>query len=199
MRILIIGGTGTVGKAVVNELSLRHEMVIAAHEHGELRVNIEDVKSIENMYRKVGKIDAVISTTGKVHFGELSEMNTDLYTLGLNNKLMGQVNLVLIGLNYIADGGSFTLTSGILNRDPIRLGTSAAMVNGAIDGFVKAASIEPSRGLRINAVSPTVLAESMDEYANFFRGFVPVSAVNVAMAYAKSVEGAQTGQVYYVD
>lgn len=199
MRILIIGGTGTIGKAVVNELSLRHEMVIAAHEHGELRVNIEDVKSIENMYRKVGKIDAVISTTGKVQFGELSDMNTDLYTLGLNNKLMGQVNLVLIGLNYIADGGSFTLTSGILNRDPIRLGTSAAMVNGAIDGFVKAASIELSRGLRINAVSPTVLAESMDEYANFFRGFVPVSAVNVAMAYAKSVEGAQTGQVYYVD
>lgn len=199
MRILIIGGTGTVGQAVVNELSQRHEMIIAAHERGELRVNIEDVQSIENMYKKVGKIDAVISTTGKVHFDVLSEMNTDLYTLGLNNKLMGQVNLVLIGLNYIADGGSFTLTSGILNRDPIRLGTSAAMVNGAIDGFVKAASIELSRGLRINAVSPTVLAESMDKYANFFRGFVPVSAVNVAMAYAKSVEGAQTGQVYYVD
>jgi NAD(P)-dependent dehydrogenase (short-subunit alcohol dehydrogenase family) len=198
MRLLIIGGTGTVGQAVVHELSARHEVIIAAHEHGDLRVDIADVQSIESMYKKIGQLDAVISTTGKVHFGVLSEMNSDLYAIGLNNKLMGQVNLVTLGLNYMNDGGSFTLTSGILNRDPIRLGSSAAMVNGAIDGFVKAAAIELPRGLRINVVSPTVLAESMDKYADFFRGFLPVHAADVALAYAKSVEGAQTGQVYCV-
>jgi NAD(P)-dependent dehydrogenase (short-subunit alcohol dehydrogenase family) len=198
MRVLIIGGTGTIGQAVVHELSARHEVIIAAHEHGSLRVDIADVHSIENMYKKTGQLDAVISTTGKVHFGALSEMNPDLYSIGLNNKLMGQVNLVALGLNYMNDGGSFTLTSGILNRDPIRLGSSAAMVNGAIDGFVKAAAIELPRGLRINVVSPTVLAESMDKYADFFRGFLPVPAADVALAYAKSVEGAQTGQVYCV-
>lgn len=198
MRILIIGGTGTIGQAVVNELSPRHDMIIAAYEHGELQVDIANVNSIENMYKKVGNIDAVISTTGKVHFGVLSEMNSALYSIGLNNKLIGQVNLVTIGLNYVNDGGSFTLTSGIINRDPIPLGSSAAMVNGAIDGFVKAAAIELPRGLRINAVSPTVLAESMDKYANFFRGFLPVQAADVALGYAKSVEGAQTGQVYCI-
>jgi NAD(P)-dependent dehydrogenase (short-subunit alcohol dehydrogenase family) len=198
MRILIIGGTGTLGQAVVNELSPRHEMIIAAHEHGELQVDIADVKSMEDMYKRVGNIDAVISTTGKVHFGALSEMNPALYSIGLNNKLMGQVNLVTIGLNYINDGGSFTLTSGIINRDPIRLGCSAAMVNGAIDGFVKAAAIELPRGLRINAVSPTVLTESMDRYADYFRGFLPVHAAEAALRYVKSVEGAQTGQVYCI-
>ena len=150
------------------------------------------------MYKKIGQLDAVISTTGKVHFGVLSEMNPELYSLGLNNKLMGQVNLVTLGLNYMNDGGSFTLTSGILNRDPIRLGSSAAMVNGAIDGFVKAAAIELPRGLRINVVSPTVLAESMDKYADFFCGFLPVHAADVALAYAKSVEGAETGKIYCV-
>jgi len=198
MRILIIGGTGTMGQAVVNELSARHEVIIAALKHGELQVDIADVKSIENMYKKVGNIDAVISTAGKVHFGILSEMNPALYSIGLNNKLMGQVNLVTMGLNYINDGGSFTLTSGIINRDPIRLGSSAAMVNGAIDGFVKAAAIELPRGLRINAVSPTVLTESMDKYADFFHGFLPVHASVAALGYAKSVEGAQTGQIYCI-
>lgn len=198
MRVLIIGGTGTVGQAVAHELSPRHEVIIAAREHGDLRVDIADVQSIETMYKKVGQLDAVISTTGTVHFGVLSEMNPDLYSIGLNNKLMGQVNLVTMGLKNMNDGGSFTLTSGILNRDPIRLGSSAAMVNGAIDGFVKAAAIELPRGLRINVVSPTVLAESMDKYADFFRGFLPVHAADVALAYAKSVEGAQTGQVYCV-
>lgn len=198
MRILIVGGTGTIGQAVAHELSTRHEVIIAAYKHGDLRVDIADVHSIESMYQKIGQLDAVISTTGKVHFGALSEMNSDLYSIGLNNKLMGQVNLVTMGLNHMNDGGSFTLTSGILNRDPIRLGSSAAMVNGAIDGFVKAASIELPRGIRINVVSPTVLAESMEKYADFFRGFLPVHAADVALAYAKSVEGAQTGQVYCV-
>lgn len=199
MRILIIGGTGTIGQAVQKELSPRHELIIAAHEHGEIRVDIADSRSIEAMYKKTGKVDAVISTAGKVHFGVLSELSEAQYAIGLNNKLMGQVNLVSIGLNYLNEGGSFTLTSGILNRDPIRLGSSAAMVNGAIDGFVRSAAIEMPRGLRINAVSPTVVAESMEQYADFFRGFSPVPAEKVALAYAKSVEGAQTGQVYHVN
>lgn len=198
MRILIIGGTGTLGQAVVNELSPRHEMIIAAHKHGDFRVDIADVNSIEKMYKKTGKIDAVISTTGQVHFAPLSKMNSTLYSIGLNNKLMGQVNLIIVGLNYINDGGSFTLTSGIINRDPIRTGSSAAMVNGAIDSFVKAAAIELPRGIRINAVSPTVLVESMDKYADFFHGFLPVPAAEAALGYAKSVEGSQTGQVYSI-
>ncbi|KTD83067.1 short chain dehydrogenase [Legionella waltersii] len=198
MRILVIGGTGTIGQSVAKELSLRHEVIIAAREHGEVRVDIADKNSIEMMFQTVGKVDAVVSTTGKVHFGAFHEITEAQYALGLNNKLMGQVNLVSIGLNYLNDRGSFTLTSGILNRDPIRLGSSASMVNGAIDGFVKAAAIEMPRGLRINVVSPTVVSESMDKYADFFRGFEPVSAARVALAYVKSVEGAQTGQIYCV-
>ncbi|HRD68538.1 MAG TPA: short chain dehydrogenase [Legionella sp.] len=198
MRVLIIGGTGTIGQSVVKELSLKHEIIIAAHNQGDLRVDIADKNSIERMYQDVGKLDAVISTTGKVHFGVFPEITEEQFAVGLNNKLMGQVNLVSVGLNYINDQGSFTLTSGILNRDPIYLGSSAAMVNGAIDGFVKSAAIEMPRGIRINAVSPTVVAESMDKYADFFPGFVSVPAIIVAQAYVKSVEGRQTGQVYCV-
>jgi NAD(P)-dependent dehydrogenase (short-subunit alcohol dehydrogenase family) len=173
-------------------------LLIAAREHGEVNVDITDSRSIEMMYKTVGKVDAVISTTGSVHFGPLSEMTEEQFSIGLTNKLMGQVNLVLIGLKYINDNGSFTLTSGILNRDPIRYGTSAAMINGALDGFVKCAALEMPRGMRINVVSPTILAESMNKYADYFRGFFPVPASIVALAYSKSVEGVQTGQIYCV-
>lgn len=198
MRILVVGGTGTIGQSVVNELSLRHEVISAGLHHGEVRVDIADKNSIKMMFQSIGKIDAVISTTGKVHFGAFPEITEEQYALGLNNKLMGQVNLVSVGLSYLNEGGSFTLTSGILNRDPIRFGSSAAMVNGAIDGFVKAAAIEMPRGLRINGVSPTVVTESMDKYADFFRGFVSVPVAIVVQAYVKSVEGAQSGQIYCV-
>lgn len=198
MRLLIVGGTGTIGQAIVNELSSRHTLIIAGKSTGDVQVNIEDPLSIQNMFQKIGPVDAIIAATGKVHFAPLTEFTQENWATGLNSKLMGQINLVNYGLHFLNDKGSITLTSGILNRDPVPAGSSAAMINGALDGFVKAAAIELPRGLRINVVSPTVLKESLDKYGDFFAGFVPVPAAIVAKAYAKSVEGAQTGQVYCV-
>lgn len=198
MKIIIVGASGTIGDAVFKELSSRHEIITASQTRGDIKVDIGDKSSIEEMYKAVGKIDAVISTTGKVHFGKLDEMTEELLFIGWKNKLMGQVNLVLLGTPYINDAGSFTLTSGILNRDPIRLGSSASMVNGALDGFVKSAAIEMPRQIRVNVVSPTVITESLPKYADFFRGFASVSAADAAKAYSKSVEGTPTGQIYQV-
>ncbi len=199
MKIIIIGGTGTIGQAIIQELSPRHEIISVANKHGDVRVDISDQKSIQALYKTIGKIDAVIACAGEVHFGPLAEMTSEQYHIGLRSKLMGQINLVLLGLPYLNDQGSFTLTSGILSHDPIRYGSSASMVNGALDGFVKSAALEMPRNIRINVVSPTILVESMEKYADYFRGFFPVPAAKVALAYSKSVEGAQTGQIYHVN
>ncbi len=196
MKILIVGGTGTIGQAVVDELEPRHEMIIAGHSHGDIKVDMTDAQSIAAMFARTGHIDALIVTTGQVKFAKLAEMSAETYQFGLQHKLMGQVNLALAAINHLHDHGSITLTSGVLNHDPISMGSSASMVNGGIDGFVKAAAIEMPRGIRINSVSPTVVAESMDKYADFFRGFEPVAASRVALAYSKSVEGLLTGQVF---
>lgn len=198
-KILIIGGTGTIGKEIVNALRPSNEIIVAGQKHGDVQVDITQKESIEKMYQTVGKIDAVISAVGKVRFAAFDKMNDEMYRFGLNDKLMGQVNLVLLGLSQVNDGGSFTLTSGILNRDPILTGSSAGMVNGALDGFVKAVAIELPRRLRINIVSPTVITESLDKYAAYFPGFPSVSAARATQAYVKSALGAQTGQVYTVN
>jgi NAD(P)-dependent dehydrogenase (short-subunit alcohol dehydrogenase family) len=198
MKIIVVGGTGTIGKAVVKELTKRHTVIVAGFSRGDVKIDIKDIKSIETMYKSIGQFDAVVSTVGKVHFGDFNEMTSENYFVGINDKLMGQVNLVLAGLKYINDAGSFTLTSGILSGDPIRYGSSASMVNGAIDSFVIASAIEMPRMIRINSISPTVLSESMEAYGDYFHGFEPAPAARVAIAYSKSVEGAQTGQIYRV-
>ncbi|WP_248806026.1 short chain dehydrogenase [Pseudomonas sp. MWU13-2100] len=198
MKILLIGAHGTIGSAVAEELGQRHEIIKIGRNSGDLHVDISDSASIRQLFEQTGKFDALVCAAGNVNFVPLGEMSEKDFALGLQDKLMGQVNLVLIGREYANDGASFTLTSGILNRDPIRSGASASLVNGAIDGFVKAAAIELPRGLRVNSVSPNVLVEAMGSYAPYFRGFKPVPAADVALAYAKSVEGLQTGQTYYV-
>lgn len=198
MRILVVGGSGTIGKAVVAELGSRHEVVVAGRSSGDVRIDITSEDSIRSAYEAAGPLDAVVSAAGHVKFAPMADMSADDYAIGLEDKLMGQVNLVLIGLDLVNEGGSFTLTTGVLDSEPIVQGTSASMVNGAVNAFVHAASIEMPRNLRINAVSPGVIEEAMEAYGPFFRGFEPVPAARAALAYAKSAEGAHTGRVYRV-
>ena len=198
MRIVLVGASGTIGQAVAAELGGRHEIVNVGSKSGVVRMDMTDPASIRDALQQVGPFDALVSAAGKVKFAPLADLTDADYGIGLKDKLMGQVNLVLVGRELIADGGSFTLTSGVLSHDPVRAGSSASLVNGAIDGFVRAAAIELPRGLRINAVSPGVLLESMPSYGPYFRGHQPVPGTRVALAYAKSVEGARTGQVFEV-
>jgi NAD(P)-dependent dehydrogenase (short-subunit alcohol dehydrogenase family) len=197
MKILVVGAGGTIGRAVVAELSRRHEIVTAGRSSGDVRVDIADIASVRRMFVEAGRVGAVACAAGNVHFAPLADMTPEQFDIGLRDKLMGQVHLVLAGREFVEAGGSFTLIAGILSRDPIVAGASASMVNGALESFVRAAAIELPKH-RINAVSPTLLEESAEAFGPYFPGFEPVAAKRVGLAYAKSIEGAQTGQVYNV-
>ncbi|WP_339265421.1 short chain dehydrogenase [Paenibacillus sp. FSL K6-1330] len=198
MKIIMVGASGTIGQAVAKELGQHHEIIRAGRNGTDVMVDITSVDSIKSMYEQVGKVDAVISATGGAHFASITELTPELNEIGIESKLKGQINLVLLGMDYINDSGSFTLTTGIMMDDPIPQGASAAMANGGVKAFVKSASIEMPRGIRINSVSPNVLQESLGKYGEFFPGFEAVPASRVALAFKKSVEGAQTGQNYEV-
>ena len=200
MKIVVIGASGTIGRAVVDELarSGTHQLICVGHQRGEWQVDITSGESVAALFERIGRVDAIISTTGKLFLGPLQEMTTRDFNIGLQDKLLGQVRLALVGQHYLNDGGSITLTTGIAADDPISQGANAAAVNAGIEGFVQAASCELSRGLRINAVSPAVLTESMPVFGPFFPGFESVPAARVAMAYRRSVEGVQSGRVFRV-
>ena len=198
MKIVLIGASGTLGRAVAAELSIRHKVIGVGRHSGEVHADIRDLQSVRALFQQTGEVDAIVNAAGSVHFGPWNELTTEKFDVGLRDKLMGQVNLVLAGQEALLDGGSFTLTSGILSEDPIRFGVCASLVNGALESFVRAAAIELPRRLRINVVSPTVLQESMAAYGPYFQGFKPIPAADAALAYSKSIEGRQTGQVYRV-
>lgn len=198
MKIVLVGASGDVGQAALSELSQRHDVVTAGRSSGQMRVDILDSGSIEAMYDKVGEFDALVSTAGSVCFAPFSEQTEASLKIGLENKVMGQINLVLSGLGRISEKGSFTLTSGVLDRDPVISGTGAALANGALAGFVKSAAIEMPRNLRVNVVSPGLLDVSEQRYGALFPGHERVSSERVGRAFAKCVEGAITGQVVIV-
>jgi NAD(P)-dependent dehydrogenase (short-subunit alcohol dehydrogenase family) len=199
MRILAVGGEGVVGKAAISDLRKRHDITTAGRNSGAIKVDVMDEASVEAMFKQAGLVDAVVVTTGHGHFGPVADMTPAMFRKGVDDKLMGQINVVLIGLRHVKDGGSITITSGVTNRDFIRKGANAASMNGALDDFVRGAAIEMPRGIRINVVSPGLLEESAAKYDGFFPGHMPVSSARVGIAFTKCVEGAINGQVVAVD
>lgn len=199
MKVIVIGASGDIGQTICNEISNRHEVIRVGRTSGDIHADIADQASVQAMFLKAGPVDAVVTAVGSVHFAALGEFTDETFMMGLKHKVMGQINVVLIGLKHVKDGGSFTLTSGVLNRDPIRMGAGAAAANGAIDGFVVGAAIEMPRGLRINVVSPGVLDTSLERYGSWFPGHEAVASKRVGLAYAKSIEGAITGKVIIVE
>ena len=196
MKILIVGANGLLGSGAVAALAKDNE-IIQASRTGDVAVDLTDPSSIAAMYEKVGKVDAVISATGKVPFKSITELTLADYQSGINDKVLGQVELVRQGLDYVNDGGSFTLTTGILERAAIPTGAVASLSNGALESFVMAAAIEMPRNIRINVVSPSVLVEATG-YHPYFVGFEQVTLKACGKAYAKSVNGKKNGHTYKV-
>lgn len=198
MKIIVIGASGTVGRAVAQELNQRHEVIRVGRTQGDYQVDITSQQSVQSLFEKIGQVDAIVSATGNLFFGPLATMTDRDFNQGLQDKLLGQIRLALSGQHYLNDGGSITLISGIVAHEPIAQGVNATTVNAGLEGFVRAAACEVPRGIRINLISPTVLTESAAAYDGFFPGFASVPAASVAQAYRRSVEGVQSGRIYRV-
>jgi NAD(P)-dependent dehydrogenase (short-subunit alcohol dehydrogenase family) len=192
VRIVVVGATGTIGRAVAAALEGRHEVVRVGHSRGDRQVDIESADSIERLYREVGRFDALVCAAGRGAFGPLEQLGEDDFLLGLRSKLMGQVNLVRLGLEHVADGGSFTLTSGVLASEPSPGSAALTPTNAAVEGFARAAALELPRGVRVNVVSPPWVSETLEAMGRDGSAGLPASTV--ARAYVESVEGTRSGE-----
>jgi len=193
MRILLIGATGTIGKAIAAALSPQHDVLLASRQQAPLHVDLADPASIRALYAKVGKVGAVISAAGQASFKPLDALSDAEFRFSLDNKLMGQVNVVRYGLDRVDDNGSITITSGILAQRPTRGSGAVSLVNAGLEGFARAAALEAPRGIRINVVSPPWVTETLQALGMPLQGGLP--AATVAQTYVGSVEGTATGQV----
>lgn len=193
MRVLVVGASGTIGREIVKALEAVHEVLPATRQHTTLSVDIAEPASIRALYQQVGKLDAVVCAAGGARFASLEQLSDDDFEFSLLSKLMGQVNLTRFGFASIGDGGSITLTSGVLSRMPTKGGAAFSLVNAGLEGFVRAVALEAPRGIRVNIVSPpwvteTLMALKMDPTMG-------LPAATVARAYIHSVTGEHTGTV----
>lgn len=198
MKILIIGGEGTIGKKVSSHLNEKHEILIAGRTSGDYQVDITSTDSIRSLLASIPSLDSIICIAGEAKWDDFKDLSEEDYYIGIRSKLMGQVNLVRIGQDFLKSKGSITLSTGILADDPVVKTTSAAMVNGAIHSFVKAVALEIENELRINVVSSGMVEDAYQKYKDFFPGHNPIPMTKVINAYVRSVEGKGNGEIIRV-
>ena len=191
MKVVVIGASGTIGKAVADALAARHE-VVRASRHGPVVVNLEDAATLRRLFESIRGVDAVVSCAGSAAFHPLAQLTDADFQLGLTSKLMGQVNLARAAMGQLADGGSITLTSGVLAQEPMPGGAAVSLVNAALEGFVRGAAIELPRRLRINVVSPPWITETLRALA--MDPSIGIPAATCAKAYVAAVEGTHQGE-----
>ena len=198
--VILIGAQGQMGQAA--RTGLGNHKVVTASRSGkgcDYKVDITSEESIRSLFKQVGSFDSVVNTVGVCEYANFVDMTEQQWMMTLLSKMMGQINLVRIGQEFIADNGSFTLISGNLNVKPIPFGIADATTSGAIDTFVKCVAYEMPRGIRVNAINPTVLEESWEVYGDMMPGFQPVPRTLVGKAFERSVDGFLTGEVLFVD
>lgn len=195
MRIFIIGGHGTIGKAVTEHYLKKAEVIVGSRTGGDVSIDIANTKSITSAFEVIGKVDAIVCIAGEAKWARFSELSEEDFYIGLRSKLMGQVNLVKIGKAYLNHPGSITLSTGILADDPVELTTSAAMVNGAIHSFVQALSLEMEDQIRVNAVSLGLVEDAYEKYKDYFPGHIPITMNQATNAYVRSIEGKGRGEI----
>ncbi|MEL7148287.1 MAG: short chain dehydrogenase [Bacteroidota bacterium] len=195
MRILVIGGNGTIGKKVVSRFRQKHEVLIAGKSSGDFQVDIADTSALNSMFDQIGQLDSIVCIAGEAKWANFSDLSEEDYYIGIKSKMMGQVNLTRIGLQHLKDGGSVTLTTGILGDHPVPMTASAAMVNGAIHSFAKAVALEITDNHRVNVVCSDLVEDSLEKYQDYFPGHTPVPMHKVVNAYVMCVEGRINGQI----
>lgn len=195
MKVLVIGASGIIGSAVADAFA-QHQVIRASFSKSDVTVDVANPDSVRALFDKVGKVDAVLSAAGQAAFSPLADLTDADFAYSLANKLMGQVNLVRYGMNFVNDGGSFVLCSGILSRRPIVGGAALSLVNAGLDGFVRAAALELPRRQRINGVSPGWVSETLAAMGRDPRMGTPAAVV--AQTYLQAVTGSMTGRVFEV-
>jgi NAD(P)-dependent dehydrogenase (short-subunit alcohol dehydrogenase family) len=191
MKVIVIGSTGTIGRAVADALASSHE-VVRASRHGDVKVDIEDKPSVAALFRQVKDVDAVVSCAGNARFVPLDRLSDEDIAYSIESKLLGQVEVIRQSLAHVRDGGSVTVTSGVLAQRPMPGAAAISIVNAGLEGFVRVAAVEAARGVRVNVVSPpwvteTLVALKMDPTQG-------LPAATVARAYVAAVTGRGNGE-----
>ncbi|HDZ3735788.1 TPA: SDR family oxidoreductase [Vibrio vulnificus] len=208
---VVLGGTSGIGAELAKQLESDHTIVhVASRQTG---LDISDEKSVYHYFENIGAFDHLIVTAGSyAPAGKVVDVEVTQAKYAFDTKFWGAVLAAKHGARYLKQGGSITLTSGMLSRKVVANTYVKAAINAAIEATTKVLAKELAP-IRVNAISPGLTkteaykgmnADDRDTMYQRTQSHLPVGKVgeasDIAMAYLFAIQNSyMTGTVIDVD
>lgn len=149
---VVIGGTSGIGAELAKQLQNESTTVhVASRKTG---LDISDEQSVYHYFESIGAFDHLIITAGSyAPSGKVVDVDLSQAKTAFDTKFWGSINATKQAARYIKQGGTITLTSGMLSRKVVASTYVKTALNAAIEAVTKVLAKELAP-IRVNAVSP---------------------------------------------
>ncbi|MCJ1479890.1 hypothetical protein MMC06_000044 [Schaereria dolodes] len=187
---IVTGGSRGIGRGVAVELAARGASVVvnyatspeaaeevvreieqAGSEAIAVQADVSDVEQIGKLFEKAvahfGKLDIVVSNSGKENFAKIEDITPAMYddVFGLNTR--GQFFVGQHAYKYLGEGGRLVLMSSIAaGLMGIRDHSLYSGSKSAVEGFTRSFATDFGRkGITVNAIAPGGVKSDMFAHA----------------------------------
>jgi cyclic-di-GMP-binding biofilm dispersal mediator protein len=118
-RVLVVGASGVLGKAVANHLEARGVHVVRASRsevnkaYGHLQIDLRDWSSVRSCLENAGEIDGVINAAGVVAFGSIEDTPQDVVRELYETNTEGVSAVLKYSRKYLTEGGFVCNITGV--------------------------------------------------------------------------------------
>jgi NAD(P)-dependent dehydrogenase (short-subunit alcohol dehydrogenase family) len=209
--VVVIGRSSGIARAITEAArSAGAQVVVAGRDPEKLRaaydgiraerVDVTDDESISALAEQLGPIDHLVTTASARARGFLPDLDRESIRTSFDTKVIGPIMLAKYFSPTIAEGGSFTLFSGVAAFKPAVGYLGVAVTNGAADFLARSLALEIAP-IRVNAISPGVIdtgiwdslgPEGKQEYFEHFRNHNPARRIGTVADIAQAVIFAMT-------
>ena len=160
-KVLIIGGTKGIGKAIVSEVIEQHEVVCLSRNISDFtHNNYKHIKFdvLNDEFPEIESLDTLIYCPGTINLKPISSLTLDDFRYDFELNVIGAVKAIKKYLNLLkkSENPSILMFSTVATKLGMPYHSSVSVSKSGIDGLVKTLGAELAPKIRINAIAPTI-------------------------------------------
>lgn len=160
-KVLIIGGTKGIGKAIVSEIIEEHEVVCLSRNISDFtHNNYKHIKFdvLNDEFPEIESLDTLIYCPGTINLKPISTLTLDDFRYDFELNVIGAVKAIKKYLNLLkkSENPSILMFSTVATKLGMPYHSSVSVSKSGIDGLVKTLGAELAPKIRINAIAPTI-------------------------------------------
>lgn len=160
-KIIIIGGSKGIGKAIVNSLIEHHQIInISRTEPENNHTNLTHYSTdiLADELPDINEADSLIYCPGSINLKPISRLKLDEFREDFEINVIGAVKAIQKYLPILKEGNSpsILLFSTVASKLGMPFHASVAAAKSAVEGLTKSLGAELAPTIRVNAIAPTV-------------------------------------------